>query len=412
MRGNAFLLYLPIFIIGENLTVDAFFKLLEDAADRIRGAGFSEAFIIHHDEADGVCSATITAKALSRAGLNFKTICLDKLYPEVLKGVYARGEGLYFFTDIGSAHVKLIERESPRGSLTVILDHHDTLQSSRTDVLNVNPELYGLSGERDASASTVAYLFAKTLSSVNLDLSALALIGAAEIPGPVTGLNQLALKDALNSGFIQLEESGDFKIMKLGKPLSYKRYSTILSVLASVGYYRGGPLKALKACIDGFRDEDYEEASKLEEERKKANATLLSILKREKLNRMKAIQWFSDRGVYRGMGTKVIGSFCSYLQYQGFIDKDKYIVGYMDVPPDIPGYGRLEKTYVKISTRAPKPLADRITAGEKPPLSKILPEACSRFGGFADGHTVAASGVVEKGMIMDVLKTLDELASL
>ncbi|MEM2849406.1 MAG: DHH family phosphoesterase [Candidatus Bathyarchaeia archaeon] len=384
--------------------------MLEEAVSGVRRASFNEAYIIHHDEADGVCSAAITAKALDRAGLNFKTICLDKLYPDVLKGIYAQECGLYLLTDIGSAHIKLIEREAPMGSLTIILDHHDTLQSSRSDVLNVNPELYGLSGERDASASTVAYLFAKTLDASNSDLSALALVGAAEIPGPLTGLNQLALRDALNGGFIQSEKE-DFKIMSLGKPLSYRRYSTILSVLASVGYYRGGPLRALKACMDGFKDEDYEEASKLEEERKKANATLLSILRREKPAKMKAIQWFSDRGVYRGMGTKVIGSFCSYLQYQGFIDKDKYIVGYMDVLPDIPGYGRLEKTYVKISTRAPKPLADRITAGEKPPLSRILPEACSKFGGFADGHTVAASGVVEKKAIMDALKTLDELAS-
>ncbi len=383
---------------------------MEEAVERIRKACFREAFIIHHDEADGVCSAAIAAKALNRAGLNFKTICLDKLYPEVLKGVYAQGRGLYLFADIGSAHVKLIEREAPMGNLTVILDHHDTLKSSRSDVFNLNPELYGLSGERDASASTVAYLFAKTLDASNLDLSALALIGAAEIPGPITGLNQLALRDASTGGFIQMEK-GDFKIMSLGKPFSYKRYSTTLSVLASVGYYRGGPLRALKACMNGFEEKDYEEASKLEEERRKANATLLSILRREKLAKMKAIQWFSDRGVYKGMGTKVIGSFCSYLQYQGFIDKDKYIVGYMDVPPDIPGYGRLEKTYVKISTRAPKPLADRIAAGEKPPLSRILPEACSKFGGFADGHTVAASGVVEKSAVMDALKTLDELAS-
>lgn len=390
--------------------MDAFLRLLGETVNRMRKTGFNEAFIIHHDEADGVCSAAIVAKALNRAGLNFKTMCLDKLYPDVLKGIYTQGRGLYLFTDIGSAHVKLIEREASMGSLTVILDHHDTLQSSRSDVLNVNPELYGLSGERDASASTVAYLFAKTLDARNSDLSALALIGAAEIPGPLTGLNQLALRDALTGGLIQSEKE-DFKIMSLGKPLSYRRYSTILSVLASVGFYRGGPLRALKACMDGFKDADYEEASKLEEERRKANATLLNILRREKPAKMKAIQWFSDRGVYRGMGTKVIGSFCSYLQYQGFIDKDKYIVGYMDVPPDIPGYGRLEKTYVKISTRAPKPLADSIAAGEKPPLSRILPEACSKFGGFADGHTVAASGVVEKKATMDVLKALDELAS-
>ena len=82
----------------------------------------------------------------------------------------------------------------------------------------------------------------------------------------------------------------------------------------------------------------------------------------------------------------------------------------MDVLPEIPGYGRLSKEYVKLSTRAPRPLTQDILNGRKPPLSKILPEACSRHGGFADGHAVAASGVVEKNKVMELLKTLDELA--
>ena len=390
--------------------LEEFLNALKKAADKLVTSGFREALIIHHDEADGVCSAAIAAKSLERAGFGFKTICLDKLYPEVLKGIYSRGAGLYVFTDIGSAHVKLVEKEAPEGSLTIMLDHHDTTESRRPDVLNLNPELWGLSGERDASASTVAYLFAKALSPDNVDLSSLAIIGAAEIPGPFTGLNTSALKDALETGVVEPRGKTNYRILNLGKPLSYKRYSTLLSVLASVGYYKGGPLRALRACMNGFEDSDYEEASKLEEERRRANAMLLARLRRGGLRRMEAIQWFSDGGVYRGMGTKVIGSFCSYLRYQRFIDQDKYIVGYMDVLPEIPGYGKLSKEYVKLSTRAPRPLTQDILNGRKPPLSKILPEACSRHGGFADGHAVAASGVVEKNKVMELLRTLDELA--
>lgn len=392
--------------------VKEFLDALKIAAGKLAASSFTEALIVHHDEADGVCSAAITAKSLKRAGFDFKTICVDKLYPEVLKGVFSHGARLYLFTDIGSAHVRLVEREAPEGSLTIMLDHHDTAEPERPDVLNLNPELWGLSGERDASASTVAYFFAKALSPDNVDLSSLAVIGAAEIPGPFTGLNALALKDALETRTVEPAGKADYKVLNVGRPLSYKRYSTLLSVLASVGYYRGGPFRALKACMDGFEDGDYEEASKLEEERKRANATLLARLRRGGLQKMEAIQWFSDGGVYQGMGTKVIGSFCSYLSHQRFIDQNKYIVGYMDVPPEIPGYGRLSKEYVKLSTRAPRPLTQEILNGRKPPLSKILPEACSKYGGFADGHAVAASGVVEKRRVMELLKTLDELAKL
>jgi len=49
--------------------------------------------------------------------------------------------------------------------------------------------------------------------------------------------------------------------------------------------------------------------------------------------------------------------------------------------------------------------------GTMPPLSKILPEACSRVGGFGDGHAVAASGVFPVGKERESLEEIDSMAS-
>src|SRR2546427_12808230 len=81
------------------------------------------------------------------------------------------------------------------------------------------------------------------------------------------------------------------------------------------------------------------------------------------------------------MGGKVVGSFCSYLRYQRGVNPVKYLIGRMNVPPDIAGWGKLSSSMVKVSGRAPQILASLIEKGTKPPLSKILPESCSKIGG-------------------------------
>jgi len=111
------------------------------------------------------------------------------------------------------------------------------------------------------------------------------------------------------------------------------------------------------------------------------------------------------------MSGKVVGSFCSYLSYQRFVNPVKYLIGMMNVPPDIPGWGRLPSPLVKVSGRAPQPLAKMILNGTWPPLSRILPDSCEKIGGFGDGHTVAASGVFPIGAEEGFLKTIDGLAA-
>ncbi len=65
---------------------------------------------------------------------------------------------------------------------------------------------------------------------------------------------------------------------------------------------------------------------------------------------------------------------------------------------------------MKVSGRAPEPLARMIEKGERPPLSRILAQACSEAGGFGDGHSVAASGVFPEGAEERFLEALDRLA--
>jgi len=385
------------------------------AVDKLKSYRIKEdILIIHHDDADGLCSAAIIKKALEREGFTTKTICLEKLFPEVLEKLHQEENRIYVYTDIGSAHATKISEENKSKNLTIILDHHDFTLSTDPMVYNLNPEVFGVSGEKEASGATVAYLFAKNLSQQNTDLAYLAVIGSAEIPGPLMGLNRDVLKDALEHRLVEVlkSKSGeDYRVLRLGKPQSYKRFSTMLSVLGSVGYYTGGPEEGVKACLEGLDEKTENLIVKLEEKRRKANQRMLEKLRREGLNQLNQIQWFHAYDNFKDMGTKVIGSFCSYLSFQQkIVSPEKYVVGIMNMKSTIPGFGFLSQEYVKVSARAPKKLGLLVEQGKKPPLSKVLPEACKQFGGFGDGHSVAASGVFLKGKENDFVKALDSLA--
>src|SRR5438552_18114200 len=100
---------------------------------------------------------------------------------------------------------------------------------------------------------------------------------------------------------------------------------------------------------------------------------MMEEIRKESLSQMKNIQWFHARDNYRGMSGKVVGSFCSYLSYQRLVNPVKYLIGMMNVPPEILGWGKLTSPLVKVSGRAPKPLAKIIETSKRPPLSKLLP---------------------------------------
>jgi RecJ-like exonuclease len=384
---------------------------LGSAASAVRESGIREAVVLHHDEADGLTSAALTKLALSSLGLSTRLICLDKLYPEVVKDIESGHPLVIAYVDLGSGHIDWLIKANSAKSLILVLDHHDTTSTQERLLYNLNPELYGFSGEKDASSATVAYLFCKTVNPELTRYAHLATIGSLELPGETQGLNLIAMKDAKDRGLVRDSGKGDLKIQANGMNLSRTRASSLLNVLGSVGYYRNGPEMGIEACTAGFVAETMDMAKGFEEERKEANRKMLATIKKDGLSQKKNIQWFHAHDNYKGMGGKVVGSFCSYLRYQRGVNPVRYLIGMMNVPPDIPGWGKLPSSMVKVSGRAPQILTGLIEKGKKPSLSKILPESCSKVGGFGDGHSVAASGVFPVGKEQTFLDEIDRLAA-
>ena len=388
----------------------SFMTRLARAKQAIETSGVKRALVIHHDEADGLCSASLAKLALEKLGLQTSTICLDKLYPEIVGDVESGPRKVIVYADLGSAHVERLGRDNLSRSILVALDHHDTRETADPLVHNLNPELDSFSGEKDASSATVAYLFAKIVEPELAAYSHLAFIGSKEIPGEIQGLNKIPLQDAEKEKVL-LKTGKGFKLNAKGISLSPDRAATALNVLGSVGYYRQGPETGVNACINGFSDRVLGIADGFEEERKRANQRILARIREEGLSQMKMVQWFHAHDNYKGMSGKVVGSFCSYLRFQRFVNPVKYLLGMMNVPPDIPAWGRLPSSLVKVSGRAPQPLVGLIERRTKPPLSIILPKSCERIGGFGDGHSVAASGVFPEGAEDRFLDEIDRMAA-
>lgn len=378
-------------------------KLLEVDADKV--------IIVHHDDADGVTAGALLKLALE-GRFSTHVICLEKTYPQAVKKLQAQGKEPIIYVDLGGPHASLISKLNDLKRTIIIIDHHDLEPSHDIgeEVMLLNPEVHGVDGETYACGASLAYFFARSIRKDVEKYAGLAVIGSVEIPGGPRGLNLLALKEAVRVGVaIYDEKSEKAKVIWDGKFTNPEPLSTRLTVMASVGYYQGGPQKALDSCIkcSWAGVEDF--LSSLEERRKRAYSNLISRLRYTGLNKLKRVQWFHAEDEFRDMGVKVIGTFCSYLMYQKVVDDDKVLVGMMNMRSDVPGLGALEGSYVKVSARAPKRVLTLVEAGFLEPLSKALAEAAKRLGGFGDGHAAAASGIIPKGREREFVELMDRL---
>ena len=386
-----------------HMQIEEFNQKANRVIEELKAAKPKKAMIIHHDDADGLCSAAITKRALEREEIKVKTFCLEKIYPEVIEGLHSKAGQTIFYVDIGSPHTDLISEYNKGRNLTIILDHHDPKPSKDPKVLDLNLEHFGFKGETDFSGATCCYLFAKALNNINRDLSYLALVGSCEIPQGFLGINKMILQEALKNGIAQ-QKGKNYEITKFKirvNPLFSK-----LQILGAVGYYEGGPEIGINACLEGLSKDAKDRVNALETRRKEVNRRLLGRLYRERLKETRHVQWFDAGSMYVDMGVKVIGQFCSFLSYKArLIKPNKYILGFVDVPREIPGWGKLEGNFVKGSVRVPKIMQSQIEEGKLLGAVNLLDKASEGFG-IADGHQYAASVVVP----MDKKQTLIENA--
>ena len=86
------------------MQLEDFKSKANQAIKELKAVKPEEAVIVHHDDADGLCSAAITKKALEREGIKVKTFCLEKVYTEVIEDLHSKSGQTIFYADIGSAH--------------------------------------------------------------------------------------------------------------------------------------------------------------------------------------------------------------------------------------------------------------------------------------------------------------------
>jgi single-stranded-DNA-specific exonuclease len=384
-------------------------KKVHAAISELKKAAAREVVLVYHDDADGLCSGAITKAALEREGYRIKAFCLEKVYPEVVEDIHKVKDNIIFYSDIGSAHADFISEVNGSRNFTVILDHHDPMPAKDPKVFDLNLEHYGFQGETDFSGATCNYLFAKTLNESNLDLSYLALVGSKEIPGEYASLNKVVFEEAQKNGVVKTTGKS-IEIVKLRARVD--DLFAKLQILGAVGYYENGPALGVQAGLEGINEEIRRKIDEWEEKRKRVNKQLILRLYRERLNETTHIQWFNADDMYRGMGTKVIGQFCSFLSYQAkLIKPDKYIFGFVNIPPEVPGWGKLKGELSKVSVRVPKSLHTLIENGKMPGAVDLLIEASGGFG-VADGHKYAANVVIPQDKKEALIEKADAHAML
>ena len=393
------------------MVFEDFEKRAVAATSELKKSKPQEIMLVHHDDADGLCSAGILKTALEREGVRVKTFSLEKVYTEVIRDLHERKGGTIVYSDIGSAHADLISKVNSGKNLAIILDHHhEPPEATDPLVFDLNLERFGFDGETEFSGATCSYLFAKVLNNANIDLSYLALVASREIPADFVGLNLTVLDEAVGNGVVKTEGKA-IKIVKLG--MSVDDLFAKLQILGAVGYYEGGPELGIQTCLSGMTDNTKAKVRDLEERRKNVNKRLIGWLYRQRLDETEHLQWFDAGDMYKGMGTKVIGQFCSFLSYQmRLVKPDKYIFGFMNVPPRVPGWkGELKGPLVKVSVRVPRTLRDLIDKGDRRSAVDLMVKASQGFGS-ADGHKYAANVVMQTDKKEALLRNADALAAL
>ena len=203
--------------------IEKLIEAMDKAIHEIREWPDMAVHIFHHNDSDGLCSGAILTRAFEREGLKVRRSCLEKPYPAVLKRIYEKEGQILIFADFAGRIAPMLSELNKGRNLTLILDHHVAEPSTDKKVHNLDPDLYGLKGDRDISASTTCYIFAKTLNPDNYDMAHIGAIGAVGdgffVDGRLVNQNREVATEAVRQGTVEIreQENGENYILKSPK---------------------------------------------------------------------------------------------------------------------------------------------------------------------------------------------------
>jgi RecJ-like exonuclease len=166
--------------------------------------------IVSHYDADGICSASIIIKTLSRMGKDFHLSLVKQLSGRILGSLAGEKRPLIIFLDMGSGQMEGIKRHLA-SSRVIICDHHQPGGEADENIVHMNSALAGI---ESIAGSGVTYLLSKTMDQKNSDLAHFAVIGAigdSQVDAigfdwGLSGLNKEILKDAEANGKIKVSK--------------------------------------------------------------------------------------------------------------------------------------------------------------------------------------------------------------
>jgi single-stranded-DNA-specific exonuclease len=373
--------------------------------------------VFHHNDSDGLSSGAILTRALERQGYQVRRYCLEKPYPAVLRKVYEQEGGILVFADFAGRIAPLLSDLNRSRNLTLILDHHVAMPSTDRLVYNLDPDLYGLKGDRDISGSTTCYLFALELDPRNKDLASVAAIGAVGdgffVDGRLVSENRKATLEAVDQGVIEIEpqENGELYLLKTSKGMQdIIAVGDYLDVLGGVGYYQNGPDVGVRVCLEGFSAESEQKFEEFQAIRTGIFDSEIARLKNGGMNQAPHIQWFNVEKRFFPMGVKMIGAFCDAIRVTDLIDPEKYLAGFQVIPDEIPGFGEIKFNETKVSMRVSPYMEGEIRASRAMGLNILLPEATATLGGFADAcHSLTAAVTVAIGKEKQLIEEMEHI---
>lgn len=390
---------------------------MEQAIREVRRMPEKAVQVFHHNDSDGLTSGAILTRAFERQGYEVRRFCLEKPYPAVLEKVFEQEGKILVFADFAGRIAPLLSELNQGRNLTLILDHHVAEAATDPRVLNLDPDLFGLKGDRDISGSTTCYLFACALDPANRDMAHIAAVGAVGdgffVDGALVSENREAAMEAARQGRLEIRKHGRGEQYMLNGPGGQEDVVDVgdyLDVLGGVGYYQDGPTMGIGVCLEGASPESDRMMKELKAVRTKMFDQEIARLRAGALRQTPHIQWFHVETRFFPMGVKMIGAFCDAIRTTDLIDPRNYIAGFQIVPDEIPDFGAMKFNQVKISMRVSPSMEGEIRAGRALGLNILLPEATSRLGGFSDAcHSLTAATTVAVG---SEEKLIDEMESI
>ena len=374
--------------------------------------------VIHHNDADGLCAAAALSMAFDMLSIRYRLLAVEKIHELMLDRLSKVAGECFVYADLGGQSSELIGRYAKRTFLTVILDHHLPGGDTPENVVHINPERFGMSGDTDSSGASVCVLFARALLSLsssgsmltNVGLAVFGVIGAFGdrqfVDDNLVGVNRMLLDDALDGKVIRRSKDG-YVIPGLGGRTP-DEIVKMIDLLGSVGFYSGCACRGVDFLLGKGTEEVTAIIPRLLDMKESLFGREIEKIKKQGLLGSAHFEWIDVEDRFDPMGVKAIGLFLERLIERGLTDPEKYLIGFQRLPSVMPGIGELETSLTKVSARVSTNLRKDIEEGPLPDFMKLIPAAARSAGGSADGcHRFAAASVISLGnekVFMDALE--------